>query len=406
MPLFRYKAVAASGEIVEGEMEARAQNVVIERLHDAGHLPIRADEITPTSRRGWLTRPLWSAARPSRRDVDMFTSEIATLLHAGVPLDRSMEILIGLAGRETVRNLLSQLLEQIRGGSSFAQALEAQEGVFPAYYVSMVRAGEAGGSLETVLARLAEFMEKAQALRETIRSALVYPTILVVMAVVSIVVLLTVVLPQFSSLFEDAGEALPLSTRVIIEIGETLQRAWWLIALVMIGIALAMRRLLATPASRYRWDRLVLGIPLVGEFRSKLEVSRFCRTLATLLGNGVGMLAALSIVKDTVGNEVIRKSLEETAKSLKEGRGLAEPLAATGRIPDLAVQLIRVGEETGKLEEMLFKVANIFDQEVQRTVQRMLSLFVPALTITMGLMIAGIIGSIMAAILSVYSLPF
>ncbi len=211
-------------------------------------------------------------------------------------------------------------------------------------------------------------------------------------------------IPEFKPLFDDAGEALPLATRVLVAVGEVFERWFWLMALVAIALVLFVRRRLANAAFRRRWDGMMLRLPLFGDLTRKIEVARFARTLGTLLGNGVALLGALTIVKDTLGNTVIGAAVEGVADRLKEGKGLAEPMAASGAFPALAVQLVRVGEETGALETMLTKVADIFDGEVGRTTQRLLSLLVPLLTIGLGLLIAAIIGSVLVAFLSVNEL--
>jgi general secretion pathway protein F len=237
-----------------------------------------------------------------------------------------------------------------------------------------------------------------------VRSALIYPAILLVMAGLSIVVLLTLVVPEFQPLFEDAGEALPLATRVLVAVGGVFERWFWLMALVAIALVLFVRHRLANPGFRRRWDGMMLRLPLFGDLARKIEVARFARTLGTLLGNGVALLGALTIVKDTLSNTVIGAAVEGVADRLKEGKGLAEPMAASGVFPALAVQLVRVGEEVGELETMLTKVADIFDAEVGRTTQRLLSLLVPMLTIGLGMLIAAIIGSVLVAFLSVNEL--
>jgi general secretion pathway protein F len=406
MPTYRYKAVGPSGDVIAGEMEAANQSAVVERLQELGHLPVRADEVKEGAAAGWLTRDLFAHRRVPRKAVGLVTRELATLLGAGVPLDRSLEILIDLADKEAVRKLLVRVLDGVRGGSSLAEAMAAQGGGFPPFYVSMVRAGESGGALDSVLARLADFLEKSQALRENIRSALIYPAILLVMAGASVVVLLTVVVPEFKPLFEDAGEALPAATRVIVAVGEVFARSWWAMGLAVVALAWLLRRQLANPSFRYRWDGLALRLPLFGDLVKKIQLARLSRTLGTLLQNGVALLGALGVVKETMGNAVMARAIETVAARLKEGQGLAGPMTATQVFPDLALHLVRVGEETGQLEDMLFKLADIYDREVERTVQRLLALLVPILTIGLGILIAVIIASVLVAFLSVNELAF
>ena len=406
MPHFRYKAVSATGETLEGEMEAADQAAVVHRLQTAGHLPISADAISTAGSGSLMSRDLFVRRRANRRDVHMLTRELATLIQAGLPLDRSFEILIDLSDEPVVSALLESILASISGGASLADAMAEQPGIFPRYYLSMIQAGEAGGTLDVVLARLTDFMERSQATRESVRSALIYPIILVAMAVFAVVILLSVVVPRFRPLFEDAGQALPVSTRIVVGLGDVFAGYWWAMLAVVVCAGIALRWQLKQPPFRLRWDRMMLGLPLLGDIILRAEVARFARTLGTLIGNGVSLLGALSLATNTVGNKGLAGELDEVSNAVRQGKPLTEPLLKSGQFPQLAIHLTRVGEETGKLEDMLLKVAEIYDQEVGRAIERMLALLVPLLTIVLGLVIAGIIGSILVAILSVYQLPY
>lgn len=406
MARFAYKAVSASGDVIEGEIDARDQERAIEQLHALGHVPIRADEISVGSprRRPWLG---WFMGRDvSRQDVAFLTRELAILLTAGLPLERALEIVTDISDRETVQRLVKRLLESVRGGASLADAMAIQQTVFSRTYISTVRAGEVGAALDVVLERLADFMEKSQQLRDTVKSALIYPAILLVMTGLSMVIVLTVVLPEFKPLFEDAGAALPLSAAVLLSFSDGLQQYGWLMALGSLVLFILFRRSLKNPRSRNRWDRWLLHAPLIGDLVTKVEVARFSRTMGTLLGNGVELLTAISVAQESIGNTVIARAIDQLIPSLKEGRGLSAPLIEAAVFPRLAAQLIRVGEESGQLEEMMVKVADIFDREVQLSVDRMMAVLVPALTIVLGLLVAGIILTILSAIMSVYDLPF
>lgn len=410
MARFHFRAVSGAGDLVEGEIEAESQAQVVQQLRGQGHLLLSADPVVAGTGGGSslmrrLRQPLFGTRRVGRRDVAIMTRELATLLDSGLTLDQSLRLMIDLVEGEAARQLLSEILDAVHGGSSLADALVAHEQVFSRAYVSMVRAGEAGGSLNEVLARLAQHLDQAEVLSEQVRSAMVYPVLLLMMAGLSVVILLTVVLPQFSTLFESAEAELPLLTRMIIASGEFVQRAWWLIGLGLLGITVYIRRKLRQPASRAVIDRFLLRVPLVGELLVKLDVARFARTLGTLLANGVPLLTALSIVKETLANSALREAVETASAGVKEGQGLAAPLERTGRFPKLALHLAGVGEKSGRLEPMLTKVAEIYDREVQSTIERLMTLLVPALTITLGVIIAGIIGAILAAILSAYQLP-
>ncbi|HEV7367821.1 type II secretion system F family protein [Arenibaculum sp.] len=404
MARYRYKAVGNDGEIVEGEMEAADRALASDRLRGAGHYPIRVEEIAAGSRESLLHRDLFGARPVKARQIAVITRELATLLGAGLPLDRAFTVLRGVSETGQVEKLLTGIQEKVRGGSSLADAMAAQGSVFPRYYVSMVRAGEAGGALELTLARLADLLEKAYALRESVKSALVYPAILLVFAGLSVILLLTLVLPQFEPLFEDAGEALPWGTRLFMSLGDAVERYGLVALAVAAAVPMVLRRLLADPGRRLLRDRMLLSVPMLGSLIALAETARFTRTMGTLLSNGVPILTALSIVQETVANRSIAVTLGRAQASLKSGGGLAAPLGAAGTIPPLAVHLIRVGEETGALDTMLTKIADIYDQEVGRSVQRLLALLVPALTVILGLVVAGIISSILVAILSVNEL--
>ncbi|MDH4182522.1 MAG: type II secretion system F family protein, partial [Betaproteobacteria bacterium] len=332
------------------------------------------------------------------------TRELATLLNAGLPLDRALEMLIGLALSPPVAALLQGLRDDVRGGKALSQALDARRETFSRFYVNIVRAGEAGGALGVVLARLAETMERNKELRENVKSALIYPTILIGVAAMSVVVLLIFVVPQFEQTFAQAGKALPLPTAVVVALGGFFRRWWWAVAL---GIAAAMwlfRGTLKRPAVRRRWDARVLRLPLVGDLVTKVEVARFARTLATLLRNGVTLLAGLAIVKDTMGNGVLASALDGVTARLREGKGFGRPLAETGLYPRLASQLILVGEESGRLEEMLGRVADIYDREVQLAIKRFLAILEPALILTLAVLIGGIVFAILLGVMGMSEL--
>ncbi len=404
MPLYHFKAVARSGDVLEGDIEALTQSEAIDKVHDMGHLPIRADEVDGASPWAWLKRDLLAGRRLSPKHLSLLTRELAVLLQAKLPMDHALDILVNLAGRQSARDLLARVRERVRGGASLADAMAGENPAFPQYYVSMVRAGESGGALESVVARLAEYLERSEVMREQVKSALLYPLILLVLAGLSVVLLLTVVIPEFKPLFEDAGEALPLATQILVAVGDFLQRAWWMLAAGLVAAVLLTRRLLADAERRHAWDRSVLRLPILGGLVARIEVSRFSRMLGTLLENGVPLLGALSLVGGTLSNSAMARAVAAIAGRVKQGQGLAKPLGAAGVFPSLAVDLIRVGEETGQLEEMLFRVADIYERETGRALERLMALLVPVLTIGLGMLIAAIIGSVLMAILSLNKL--
>lgn len=405
MALFRYQAVTLAGATEAGDMDAATPAAVAERLQERGLIPLRIEPTDAPRAASGAPLRLWGRAQAVRpADVAVFTQELATLLRAGLPLDRSLEILISLASSEPVRTLLSQVRDDVRGGASLSAAMEARRGVFSRFYISMLRAGEAGGALDVVLERLSEFMERSRELRETVQSALIYPAILVAVAVLSVVVLLVWVVPQFSAMFESSGKALPLPTQIVIAAGDFVAHWWWALILGGAGLWWWFSRQMQAPQTRMVWDRRFLRLPLLGDLIAKVEVARMSRTLGTLLGNGVSLLTALSIVRETLGNRVLSESLGAVAAQLKEGKGLGKPLMETGLFPKLSVHMVMVGEETGKLQEMLLRVADVYDREVRSAVKRMLSLLEPVLILGLGLVIGAIIMSILVAILSVNDL--
>lgn len=404
MPLFHFKAATTSGEVVEGEMEAGNQDAVIKRLQAQGHIPIRADLVTRHERREGGSWSLFRSRRVSQRDVGIFTLELSTMLRAGLPLDKALDMLVGVVESDAVRHMLSHVHTEVRGGASLSAALETQPGTFSGFYVNMVKAGEAGGALEAALSRLAEFMERSRALRESLTSALIYPVILLVVALLSVMLILTFVVPRFAGMFEEAGQSLPLPTLVVMTTGQFVEQYWWVLGLLIAGVYLYLRRELRDPARRGRWHAWVLTLPLVGDLVAKLEVARFTRILGTLLSNGVPLLNAISIAKEIIRNDIIAHGVARVEESVREGQGLAGPLIRENIFPPLATQMLKVGEETGNLEGMLLELADIYEREVKNAIQRLVSLIEPALILGLGLLIAGIIMSLLVAILSVNDL--
>ncbi|MDH5264372.1 MAG: type II secretion system F family protein [Betaproteobacteria bacterium] len=408
MPVFQYKAVTPAGEVLEGAMDASSHKGVIERLRDMGYTPIRAfeagaAEVAPTGRRAssgpWLRRGV------SADEVGVLTQEIATLLGAGLPLDRSLEILVGLAENDRVAAVLTKVRNEVRGGASLSKALEAQGTVFSRFYVNMIRAGEAGGALADVLARLSEFMERSKELRESVKSALIYPAILVFVAVLSVAVLLGVVVPQFEPIFAQSGKALPFVTELVLGAGALMRGYWWAFVLGGVAMVFIVSRRLRTPEAKLGWDRVVLGLPVVGDLVAKVETARLARTLGTLLRNGVSLVNALSIARETMDNTYLAAALAEIGRELKTGRGFAKPMMETRRFPPFAVHMIQVGEETGRLDRMLLDVADVYDREVARAVKRSLALLEPAMILFLTFVVGGVILSILAAMLTIYDIP-
>ena len=409
MPLYSYRAVSAAGDVSSGELEAANESEIVDRLRDQGLLPMqiaqslgRAAAGEPAAR---PARQSWFAPRRvTRENVLGITRELATLLRAGLTLDRSLELLISLATSLPVAVMLQGIRDEVRGGKALSQALDARRDIFSRFYVNIVRAGEAGGALGTVLQRLAETMERNKELRESVRSALIYPTILVFVAVASVMILLVFVVPQFESTFAQAGKALPIPTQVVIAVG-TFLRNWWWAAIPAVLLAFAwFRRRGRIPAVRRARDARLLRTPLLGDLIAKVEIARFARTLSTLLANGVTLLAGLAIVKETIGNVVLANGLDGVIAQLREGKGFGRPMAETGLYPRLASQMILVGEESGRLEEMLGRVADVYDREVATAVKRFLAVLEPVLILGLAVMVGGIVFSILLGVMGMSEL--
>ena len=411
MPLYRYRAVSPTGEVAVGELDAANEGEIVGRLRDQGLLPTQiahaaggasAAAALPGAARG--RRSLFEAKTVTRDQLLALTRELATLLQAGLPLDRALEILIGLAPTPAVAALLQGLRDDVRGGKALSQALDARRDVFSRFYVNIVRAGEAGGALGVVLQRLSDTMERNKELRESVKAALIYPAILIGVAVVSVALLLVWVVPQFETTFAQAGRALPLPTLVVVTVGKFLRGWWWA---VLGGAVLAVawfRRRGRDPAVRLARDRRLLALPLAGDLVAKVETARFARTLATLLGNGVTLLSGLSIVRETMGNVVMANALDGVVARLREGKGFGRPLAETGVYPRLASQMILVGEESGRLEEMLGRIADVYDREVQMAIKRFLAVLEPALILGLAVLIGGIVFSILLGVMGMSEL--
>jgi general secretion pathway protein F len=411
MALYRYKAVNAAGDVAAGELEAANESEIVDRLRDQGLMPMQVEAAVggrpqagaattgPGPRSGWFT-----PRTVTRDNLLALTRELATLLRAGLPLDRALEVLISLAPTVPVAHLLQTIRDDVRGGKSLSQALDEHRSVFSRFYINIVRAGEAGGALGTVLTRLADTMERNKDLRESVKSALIYPTILIGVAITSVIVLLIFVVPQFQQTFAQSGKALPLPTEMVIVFGTAMRKYWWLMIIVVAALIWFVRRRLQNPAVRLRWDGRVLRMPLLGDLLGKVEVARFARTLSTLLGNGVTLLAGLAIVKETMTNSVLAQALDGVITMLREGKGFGRPLAETGVYPRLATQMILVGEESGRLEEMLTRVAEIYDREVQMAIKRFLAVLEPMLILGLAVMIGGIVFSILLGVMGMSEL--
>ncbi len=401
MPLFEYKAVSPAGETLTGEMDAPSADMVILRLQESGSIPVSAREVGTGLRLDSLFR---GRRGLSQREIGDLTQQLSTLLGAGLPLDRSLGILTELAENDRVRDMVEKIRNHVREGGTLSEGLEARHGVFSRFYINMVRAGEIGGSLDQTLSRMAEYLERAKELKDGVVSALIYPALLVVLAISSLLLLMVYVIPQFTPMFEDFGGDLPLLTQIVVAVGDLLKGYWWAMVGVLFVVVTWFRMQMARPASRRVWDGRFLAMKWIGDVIAKIETARLSRTTGTLLVNGVPLLSALSIAKNVMTNTVLAEDVAEAAKQVKTGTPLARALAGNGNFPRLALQMVNVGEETGKLDEMLLKVADTYDREVRITIDRLMALLVPALTLGLAFLIGVIVMSVLMAILSINEL--
>jgi general secretion pathway protein F len=334
-----------------------------------------------------------------------FTQQLHTLLEAGLEVDRSLAILIDLSETGRMRPVIRQLLAEVQGGRSLADSLAKHPRIFSRLYVNMVRAGEAGGALEVVLARLVTFLESAKAIRDEALSALVYPSLVLAVGGGAVIVLLNFVIPRFAGIFAQSGQLLPLSTRILLGVSGFTAAYWWLLLGVPVVLGLGLRGYLQTAEGRLVGDQLKLRLPLIGRIIRELEVARLARTLGTLLASGVPVLTALGIAGETVGNVALARRLPKMGEGVKRGEGVAAPLRASDVFPAMAIHMVRVGEETGRLEGMLLKVAEIYEGRVKLSIKRLLGLLEPVLILSLGLIVGFIVLSMLLAILSVGDLP-
>jgi general secretion pathway protein F len=407
MAEFAYKAAGAGG-VIEGSIEAKTREEAIRRLVDQGLTPVgvfdraAAPVVVPPPQAGRRLRI--GADRASRTDVLALTSDLAVMLRAGLPLDNALRVMRGMDHRPPVAALIGDIFDAVKGGVPLSRALARHGELFGAFYVNMVRSGEASGQLGAVLTRLVEHLERMRALRESVISALIYPAILMTVAVLSVVGILVFIVPQFESLFRDAHEALPLSTRLVLAAGNLVRGygVFLLAAAVVAGLASA--RWLKSEAGR-RWLQFRLSkLPVLGRVRHDYNLARFTRTFGTLLANGVPILTALGIAGETLEDARLRDSIKGVAPKVKSGGRLAEALQATGTFEPLAINLVRVGEETGSLDKMVLEMSSILDRKVETGIKRGLTLLEPLLILGLGLVIAVVIVSILMGILTVNEL--
>ncbi|MEK7289745.1 MAG: type II secretion system F family protein [Planctomycetota bacterium] len=400
MSTFKYKLLTNSNSIIEGEKDAASKLDLISELRKSGYIVLNIRQVEKNKRFDFLLN------RSNKKAVLPFTQELATLLEGGIPIDKSLSILSSGQVNNPLKDVVEDLLNSLKSGKSFAEALSNHIKLFSSVYVNMVRAGEEGGVLAQVLKRLGMFQERLQKVRGEIISAMIYPVLLSSTGAVSVGALIVYVIPKFSQIFEGMGISLPLSTTLLMCASHYLIRYGWILILVGFAALFLYKRAMKDKATSVKFDQKKLKLPMLGDLLWKIQISKFARTLGTLLENGVPLLKSLDIVKDVLSNQYLIDILNSVKVNVKEGAGLTVSLAKRGFLPEIAVHLLKVGEETGNFDKMLLKVADNFDTDVEQRLKRMVTMVEPALILLMGAVIGMIVVSMLTAILSVNDIRF
>ncbi len=404
MPLYEYKATTPDGKILSGQRESQDKDAIVAWLQDSDYIPINIQEISENSRSVRKSLSLFRSNKLTSNQVLEITEQLSTLVRSKLPLDHALKILQQISEQQKVKELIGNLLESVQSGKEFSASLEAQKEFSP-FYINMIRASEASGNLDSGLGQLYQYLDGVKQMRDKLMSALLYPIILLVVAGVSIVLILLFVVPKITELFVGTDQALPIPTQIVIALSNAVVNYWWLIPVLIVGLLYYMRFVSSSLQRKKPWHGLLLKLPVVKELVIRTETAKFTKSLGTLISNGVNMQTALPIANATLTNVVFSENIREQIEKFKEGKSLFGTLNKVAHFPTLAVQMINVGEETGELETMLARIGEIYDREISNATQRFLSLLEPILIVSLGIMIGGIIISILMAIISVNDLP-
>jgi type IV pilus assembly protein PilC len=399
---YAYRVRNREGKMLGGTLEADSEEAVVTRLRQLGYSPISIEAEKSAGLKTELRLP--GAGRVKLKDLALFSRQFATMINSGLSLLRALTILGEQTGNKRLAEVVTQVRAEVEKGTSLSAAMAKHPRVFNRLYISMVRAGEVGGFLDQVLVKVAETFEKEVELRGKIRSAMTYPVVVFVMVLLIVSAMLIFIVPTFKNLYTSLGGTLPLPTRTLIGVSDGIRRFFPLVVLALIGLVIAYRRWRATPAGRYRLDQFKLKVKVFGPLFHKSALSRFSRTLATLIRSGVPILQALEIVADTVNNGVISRAIRDVQDSVREGESLATPLAKHPTFPAMVVQMMAVGEETGALDTMLSKVADFYDQEVEAAVASLTSLIEPILIAVMGAAVGGMVVALYMPLFNIINL--
>lgn len=399
MPVYEYTALDSSGKKLKGIIDADSQAAARQRIRHAGNYPVDIHESTPISKKERESKSSFSFGRRiKQQEIHAATRQLATLLNAGIPLIQALNGLIEQTSNPALKKVVAQLKDSVNEGNSFTVALSDHPRLFSKIYINMVKAGEASGSLDIVLEQLADFGENQQVLRSRISAALIYPIILSIVGVVILSLLLAIVVPNITKVFEDSQEALPLPTIILIHISNFLSQYWWLLCILLLGIFMGIRMFIQQPRGKRMWDRLKLTLPLFGDLNIKIAASRFGQTLGSLLQSGVPLVAALRIVRNMFNNVHVADVIDDATEELEKGGTLSKTLKDSRWFLPMMVQMIAVGEQSGALEKMLKKVAASYEKEVESKLKALTSLIEPFMILLMGVTMLFIVLSILLPI--------
>jgi type IV pilus assembly protein PilC len=384
MPTFTYTARALNGDLKSATIEAPNRDDVVQQLRRQRLNVVKIDEAVAKKKKG---------GKITMRDIVIFTRQFSTMINAGLPLVQALDILATQSESAALKDVTKQVVFDVESGNTVADALRKHPKAFSDLYVNMVAAGEAGGILDTILMRLAVFMEKNDALVRKVKGAMIYPGVIMSVAAIAITVLLIFVIPTFEKMFASVNMALPLPTRIVIGMSRFLQHFWWLVGASIVGSVVMLKRYYATADGKLKIDKLMLNLPVLGDVLRKSAVSRFTRTLGTLISSGVSILEGLEITAKTAGNRVIQDAIMESRASIAGGETISAPLKKSAVFPPMVISMIAVGEQTGGLDEMLGKIADFYDEEVDAAVGNLLALMEPLMIVFLGVVVGGMVVS-------------
>ena len=400
MSTYKYRVMTKGSGILEGKRVSSSKGELLNYLKKSGHIVLKVEEVGAAKTGSFLS------SRSVKKASIFFTQELGILLESGISLDKSLRILSEAQDDQKFNGMILDILEEVKGGKSLADALSLFPDIFSGVYINMVRAGEESGVLPKVLERLGDFMEKVQKIKSETTSALIYPLFLVLFGIVSVGLIVTIVIPKFTEVFDGMGVALPLSMQVLIGLGDFVKHYGWIIIIALTGMYYFFKTLKKRTGVQENMDRRKLRIPILGDILWRIEISRFARTLGTLLENGVSLLTSIDISKGVLSNSFLSNKIDDVKPDIKAGKGFTAPLGERAFFPGVAKHLLKVGEETGKLDEMLLKISDNMDNDIEQRIKRLLSLVEPVLILIMGCAIGVVVVSMLSAMFSINEVSF